>query len=146
MLRVSIALLAVLALTATSAGAAGSGRAARPTLAVSPASPVAGKTATATVVSNVRGRHVLRVARGSTRRSVTMKLVRKGRLRAPVVFASAGRWTARVTVGKRELVRRAVVVRAPSGGDGEAPDPRFQEWNVTRSSRPHDVAPAPDGT
>jgi len=114
-------------------------------LSVSPASPVAGKAAVATLASSSTGRHVLTIVRGTSRRSKVMSRIGGNRLRTTIVFTTAGRWTGRVTVGKREIARRAVVVRAAPRG-GEAGQTRFQEWRVTPASHPHDVAPAPDGT
>jgi virginiamycin B lyase len=138
-MRVVIALIALL-LVGVAAGAT------RPAgaLTLSPASPLAGKAAIASMTSSAKGRHVLTISRGSTRRSKAMTRV-GARVRASIVFPSAGRWAARVTVGARRLARRAVVVRAAPGG-GEAVDTRFQEWRVTPASHPHDVAPAADGS
>ena len=139
-MRVVVAVLALVLVGAAAGATRPSG-----TLTLSPGSPVAGKAAVASLASSAKGRHVLTVARGATRRSKAMTRVARGRVRASIAFPSAGRWTARVTVGTRELARRAVVVRAPAGG-GTAVDTRFQEWRVTPGSHPHDVAPAADGS
>jgi streptogramin lyase len=115
------------------------------TLTVAPASPIAGRAAVAHVVSGARGRHVLIVVRAGSRRSKVMRRIGPDRLRATIVFPAAGRWTARVTIGSRVLVRRTLVVKRPQGAGGTV-DARFREWRVTPASHPHDVAPAPDGT
>jgi virginiamycin B lyase len=146
--KASIGALSAIVVTVVLAGAATATapRLQKTTLTISPASPIAGRQAVATAVSDVRGRHVLALVRGPARRSVAMTPAGRRRFRARFVIGSAGRWVALVRVGKRELVRRAVVVRPQPPPGGEPVDARFQEWKVTAASHPHDVAPAADGT
>lgn len=115
---------------------------ARVTLALSPEAPVAGASVRATVTAQPGARPVVVISRSATSRSFRPTRIGPGRFRAQLVFPSAGRWTARVEIARRGFAKRVVLVRRPR----PVTDPRFQEWNVTPGSHPHDVAPAPDGT